>query len=83
MINKILDDLATQEEANALITEGLMALENYKYGQAIQIANKALKISTNIEQRLALQMMKFVAVHHHDDITNELLEEVYKLNGGR
>lgn len=83
MKQKILNDLLTQEEANDLTTEALIALEGYKYGQAIQITNKALKVSTNIEQRLALQMIKFTAVHHHDDITDEILEEAYKLNGGR
>lgn len=83
MIDKILDEILTAEEADDLTTEALVALENYKYGQAIIIANEALKVSINIEQRLALQMIKFTAVHMHDQITDEVLEETYKLNGGR
>lgn len=83
MINNILNDLEITEEANNLTTWALIALEDHNYEEAINFASDALQISKNIEQRLALQMIKFAAVHMHDQITDEILEETYFTVGGR
>lgn len=68
---------ASKQLVDKLVTDALRALEAYEFTLARKLAKEGLEHSQWIEQRLALQMIEFIAVMSSETITDEMLEVAY------
>lgn len=78
-IEKAVDDLVTQMDADDMFTKALELLEVHQYIAAHKMITNALKVSNNIEQRFALQMLLILSEKKDDKLTKTSLSISYNI----
>lgn len=80
---KILTNLVCDVEkarlGNKMFTHALLAIEESDWEGCLNICQNIMEVSTNIEQRIATQLLQGLANGRSVDVVNAYLDEAYRV----
>lgn len=78
MTEKIMTDIEKMQREETLMTDILIAIEKHDYDRAGLLSMACMKLTDNIERRIALVTLIQIAENKDNKLADDLLQMAYK-----